>query len=122
MKSVVFAVAGVLSLGSVYATNNVELINWRKNAYESKTPVLGEIPPGMRLSVRWEALRDGIEEFEKIALLRSGGADMTKIDAVLESIRSECELAVGDNPGKAKEHVGAITAAIAEAAKAFAKR
>ena len=69
MKSVVFAVAGVLSLGGVYATNNVELINWRKNAYESKTPVLGEIPPGMRLSVRWEALRDGIEDYEYFAML-----------------------------------------------------
>ncbi len=40
--------------------------------------------PGGRSSVRWEMLRDGIEEYEKINQLRKSGADMAAIDAVLE--------------------------------------
>ncbi len=78
--------------------------------------------PGMRLSVRWEALRDGIEEFEKISQLRKEGADMTKIDAVLKSMHSEYKLVATENSGKTKEQVDAITAAVNEAAKALADR
>ena len=39
--------------------------------------------PGLRSSIRWEMLRDGIEEYEKIRWLRSHGADMTAINKLL---------------------------------------
>lgn len=80
------------------------------------------IYPGMRLSVRWEALRDGIEEFEKIAQLRKAGVDMTKIDALLKSMHSDYKLVATENSGKTKEQVDAIRAAVNEAAAKFADR
>lgn len=39
--------------------------------------------PGPRSSVRWEMLRDGIEEAEKIRVLRNSHADMKEVDAIL---------------------------------------
>lgn len=39
--------------------------------------------PGPRSSVRWEMLREGIEEAEKIRWLRAAGAGCVKLDAVL---------------------------------------
>ena len=47
------------------------------------------IYPGPRSSVRWEMLRDGIEEAEKIRLLREAGADMSGVDAALAPLRGE---------------------------------
>ena len=39
--------------------------------------------PGPRSSVRWEMLREGIEENEKIRALRRAGVDMSALDAAL---------------------------------------
>lgn len=41
--------------------------------------------PGLRSSVRHERLREGIQQAEKIRILRESGADMTKIDAALNA-------------------------------------
>ena len=40
-------------------------------------------------STRMETVRDGIEDFEKIRILRESGADMTVIDAALKHISTD---------------------------------
>ena len=40
----------------------------------------------MLSSVRWEMLRDGIEEAVKIRMLRRSGADLSAVDAVLKKM------------------------------------
>ena len=52
--------------------------------------------PGGRSSVRWEMLRDGIEEYEKINQLRKNGADMAAIDAVLEKFDFRANVQLDD--------------------------
>lgn len=42
--------------------------------------------PGARLSVRWENLRDSIENFEKIRILRESGASTPELEAALAAI------------------------------------
>lgn len=44
------------------------------------------IYPGARASTRWELLRDGIEDFEKISVLRRGGEMTQKLEAALSAI------------------------------------
>ena len=41
--------------------------------------------PGPRLSLRWEMLRDGIEEFEKVGWLRKRGADMKAVESAFST-------------------------------------
>ena len=51
--------------------------------------------PGPRLSVRWENLRDSIENFEKIRILRESGAFTPELGAALSKIDYTKEAANG---------------------------
>ena len=42
--------------------------------------------PGARSSIRFERLREGIQDFEKIRILRAAGADLRAVDAALASL------------------------------------
>ena len=50
------------------------------------------IYPGARASTRWERLRDGIEDFEKIRLLRSIGAMTPELENALAEIDPKAEI------------------------------
>ena len=72
--------------------------------------------PGPRLSVRWENLRDSIENFEKIRILRAEGASTPELEAALANIDYTSEAANGSEDYFATR-VKAVTDAI-EAASA----
>jgi len=72
--------------------------------------------PGPRLSVRWENLRDSIENFEKIRLLREGGAMTPELEAALAKIDYTKEAANGSEAYFAAR-VQAVTDAIAAASQ-----
>ncbi|MES2995970.1 MAG: glycoside hydrolase domain-containing protein [Verrucomicrobiota bacterium] len=69
--------------------------------------------PGNRSSIRFERLRDGIENWEKIRLLRDAKADMTTIDGTLKQFT----WARGKTPGVHTEDVRKANAAIEAAAR-----
>lgn len=78
--------------------------------------------PGNRSSVRFERLRDGVEDFEKVRLLRAalvknpteaGRAAMAKVDTALAEFTWE----KGRKPGVHAAQVNAALAAIAEASR-----
>ena len=48
--------------------------------------------PGARASVRWELLRDGIESFDKIRILRAGGGMTSALEAALKDVRFSADL------------------------------
>jgi hypothetical protein len=52
--------------------------------------------PGPRLSVRWENLRDSIENFEKIRILRDAGESTPQLEAALAKIDYGKEAASGN--------------------------
>lgn len=54
------------------------------------------IYPGPRASVRWENLRDSIENFEKVRILRASGASTARLEAALAKIDYTSEAASGD--------------------------
>ena len=68
--------------------------------------------PGPRLSVRWENLRDSIENFEKIRILRESGAMTPELEAALAKIDYTKEAANGSEAYFAAR-VQAVTDAIA---------
>jgi len=70
--------------------------------------------PGPRASLRWESLRDGFEDFEKIALLREKGRITPALAAALGRIDYARFLA-GDTAA-AQRDVDAVCAAIDDAA------
>ena len=70
--------------------------------------------PGPRLSVRWENLRDSIENFEKIRVLRESGASTPELEAALSKIDYTSEAANGNEAYFASK-VKAVTDAIAGA-------
>ena len=70
--------------------------------------------PGPRLSVRFENLRDSIENFEKIRMLRADGASTPKLEAALAKIDFTKEAANG-NEAYFAARVQAVTDAIEEA-------
>ena len=72
--------------------------------------------PGPRLSVRWENLRDSIENFEKIRILRESGAATPELEAALAKIDYTKEAAEGSEAYFAA-CVQAVTDAIAAASK-----
>ena len=72
------------------------------------------IYPGPRLSVRFENLRDSIENFEKIRILRADGAATPKLEAALAKIDFTKEAANGSEAYFAA-CVKAVTDAIEEA-------
>lgn len=74
--------------------------------------------PGNRSSVRFERLRDGIEDWEKIRILREAKADMTAIDEVLKSFTWQR----GKNRGVHTEDVRKANAAIGQAARGIGAR
>jgi hypothetical protein len=69
--------------------------------------------PGNRSSIRFEKLRDGIETWEKIRILREAKADMSGIDEALKTFTWEH----GKNPGVHNEDVRQANAAIEKAAR-----
>ena len=69
------------------------------------------IYPGPRLSVRWENLRDSIENFEKIRILRESGKSTPELEAALSKIDYTPETANGSEDYFAK-HVKAVVDAI----------
>ena len=70
--------------------------------------------PGPRLSVRWENLRDSIENFEKIRILREAGASTPSLEAALAKIDYDKEAANGSEDYFISR-VGAVTDAISAA-------
>jgi len=70
--------------------------------------------PGPRLSVRWENLRDSIENFEKIRILRAEGASTPELEAALAKIDYTSEAANGSEDYFVTR-VKAVTDAIAAA-------
>ena len=42
--------------------------------------------PGPRSSLRWESLRDGFEDYEKVAELRATGRMTAELESALEKI------------------------------------
>ena len=72
--------------------------------------------PGPRLSVRWENLRDSIENFEKIRILRETGAATQELEAALAKIDYTKEAANGSEAYFAAR-VQAVTDAIAAASQ-----
>jgi hypothetical protein len=64
--------------------------------------------------VRWENLRDSIENFEKIRLLRESGASTPELEAALSKIDYTSEAANGNEAYFASK-VKAVTDAIAGA-------
>ena len=70
--------------------------------------------PGPRLSVRWENLRDSIENFEKIRMLRESGASTPELEEALSQIDYTKEAANGDESYFASR-VKAVTDAISAA-------
>ena len=72
--------------------------------------------PGPRLSVRWENLRDSIENFEKIRILRETGAATPQLEAALAKIDYTKEAANGSEAYFAAR-VQAVTDAIAAASQ-----
>lgn len=72
--------------------------------------------PGPRLSLHWEMLRDGIEEFEKLRLLRArhDGALPPAVAAALENFRDPKKL--GDDD-QVRRHVAAMRAAVESVAR-----
>jgi hypothetical protein len=70
--------------------------------------------PGPRLSVRWENLRDSIENFEKIRVLRESSASTPELEAALSKIDYTSEAANGNEAYFASK-VKAVTDAIAGA-------
>ncbi|MBS0631711.1 MAG: DUF4091 domain-containing protein [Verrucomicrobia bacterium] len=73
--------------------------------------------PGPRSSVHWEMLRDGVEEWEKLAWLRAhhGGQLPDAVAAALENFRDPKQLGDDDN---VRRNVAAMRAAIETAARA----
>ena len=69
------------------------------------------IYPGPRLSVRFENLRDSIENFEKIRILREAGASTPQLDGALAKIDFTQEAANG-NEAYFTARVKAVTDAI----------
>jgi hypothetical protein len=67
--------------------------------------------PGPRLSVRWENLRDSIENFEKIRILRESGDFTSELKAALSKIDYTKEAASG-NESYFASRVKAVTDAI----------
>ena len=72
--------------------------------------------PGPRLSVRWENLRDSIENFEKIRILRETGAATPELEAALAKIDYTKEAANGSEAYFAAR-VQAVADAIAAASQ-----
>ena len=72
--------------------------------------------PGPRLSVRWENLRDSIENFEKIRILRESGAATPELEAALAKIDYDNATANG-NEAHFVARVKAVTDAIAAASQ-----
>ena len=70
--------------------------------------------PGPRLSVRWENLRDSIENFEKIRVLRESGAFTPELEKALSAIDYTSEAANG-NEAYFASRVKAVTDAISAA-------
>ena len=73
--------------------------------------------PGPRLSVRWENLRDSIENFEKIRMLRESGESTPELEKALSGIDYTKEAANGDETyfaGRVKAVTDAIAAASAK--------
>ncbi len=72
--------------------------------------------PGPRLSVRWENLRDSIENFEKIRILRASGASTPELEKALSAIDYTTEAAEGDEQYFTRR-VKAVTDAIEAASR-----
>ena len=71
--------------------------------------------PGMRSSVRWESLRDGFEDFEKVAALRASGLFTPKLEAALGKI--DYFRFRSGNEAAARADVNQVLAAIEEEAR-----
>lgn len=72
--------------------------------------------PGPRLSVRWENLRDSIENFEKIRILRESGASTPALEKALAEI-DYTKAAANGSEGYFISKVKAVTDAIALASE-----
>jgi len=73
--------------------------------------------PGPRLSVRWENLRDSIENFEKIRMLRESGASTPELEKALSEIDYTKDAANGNESyfaARVKAATDAINAASAK--------
>ena len=87
-------------LGFFAAANHLDGIlrwaynSWNRNPLESTdfgTWTTGDcflVYPGNRTSIRFERLRDGIEEFEKINLLRARASESDRAAAIIEHMNS----------------------------------
>lgn len=69
--------------------------------------------PGPRLSSRWEMLRDGIEDCEKIRILRSTGKATPRIEKALSAI--DYRRALGENDSALAANVAEVVDAVMEA-------
>ena len=68
--------------------------------------------PGVRASVRWELLRDGVEACEKIRILRGEGGDLGRLERALAAI---------DYPTALEQDDAALAAAVDEVRAALAE-
>ena len=74
--------------------------------------------PGMRLSLRWQSLVDGIEDCEKINVLREAGAMTSELDAALSGIDlADYSDGAGNSAG---EKVSSALAALEKASRRYA--
>ena len=72
----------------------------------------------MRLSLRWQSLVDGIEDCEKINVLREAGAMTPELDAALSGIDlADYSDGVGNSAG---EKVSLALAALEKASRRYA--
>jgi hypothetical protein len=87
-------------LGLFAAANHLDgFLRWAYNSW-TKNPLQSTdfgswttgdcflVYPGNRTSIRFERLRDGIEEFEKINLLRSRASESPEAAAIIDSMNA----------------------------------
>lgn len=111
-------------LGYFAAANNLDgmlrwaFANWNKDPLYNTA--FGSWPdgdtfliyPGVRSSVRWESLRDGIEEYEKIRILRENSLVDSELSALLKEFTFK--QASGSTDGALAELVAKTRAAVAK--------
>ncbi|MBR5893942.1 MAG: DUF4091 domain-containing protein [Akkermansia sp.] len=110
-------------LGFFAAANNLDgFLRWAYNSW-NRNPLectdfvhwpSGDcfvVYPGNRSSVRFERLRDGLEEFEKINLLRARAAESAGAAAIVESMNARLAAIFTVERSKKPQHVQDIAAA-----------
>ena len=99
------------------------MFNWKEKPFEDV--VSGHFPageihliyPGPKASTRWELLRDSIEDYRKIAVLKAAGKSTAELDDALAAI--DFEAAKTDDEEAYRRKISAVLQAIDKAASSL---